>query len=503
MIAKIHTAANIGLQVEKVFIEVGISGGLPDLRIVGLPDAAVRESRERVRLAIKNSGFYYPMRRIVVNLAPANIKKEGPFFDLPIAVGILQATGQISQQDLSRFLFLGELSLDGALRKVNGVLPIVLHFHKEKEYEYIVPSANIPEITITGKSCLVFDNLQQIVSYLDGNSYGDKHEGIKIDIKASDKKEPSFDFKMIKGQKIAKRALEIAVAGGHNILLQGPPGTGKTMLARSVPGILPDLDRESCLEISKIYSIAGELHEQRPIIKRHPFRSPHHSSTRASLIGGGSIPKPGEVSLSHLGVLFLDEITEFPRHVLESLREPLEEGEVTLSRALLTCRYPADFMLVASMNPCPCGYFGSNRKACVCDEFVMKRYMSKLSGPLLDRIDLVITTEEIEYDDLHSKMQEESSNEVKRRVSKARDIQKERFNNKSFSVNAGMKDCDITEFCKIDQASKELLKEAYTTLNLSARAHNRILKISRTIADLAAQEKISMVHLTEAIYYRT
>lgn len=504
MVSVINSAVNNGMEIQKVLIEIDISGGIPDFRIVGIPESSVRESRERVRSAIKNSGFLFPLRKIVVNLAPANIRKEGASFDLPIAIAILKATGQINETsfNLDDYIFLGELGLDGKLRGVKGVLPVVLHF-LNKGTSFIVPGINAREVAISGKRCNVFNCLKEVVEYFNGNKnpiYELSEDVFTREIKK--KKKPEFDFSQVKGQVFAKRGIEVAIAGGHNILIIGSPGTGKTMLAKCIPGILPNLEHEEILEITKIYSIAGELDEENPIINFPPFRSPHHSSSVAGIIGGGVFPKPGEVSLSHLGILFLDEISEYQRQILESLREPMEDGQVTISRIKGKVKYPGDFILVATMNPCPCGYYGSMRKQCSCTQAQIKRYKNKLSGPLLDRIDIIIISQDVEFEDLRCNNQEEASKDIKKRIEKARKIQRNRYFDKTRRINSLMNKEDLRKYCYLNTEGEALLKEAYSFLNLSARAHDKILKVARTIADLEEREYINSEDLGEAIQYR-
>lgn len=505
MVTIVNSAVNRGMDIEKVVIEIYISGGIPDFRIVGIPDGAVRECKERVRSAIKNSGFDFPIRKIVVNLAPANLRKEGASYDLPIAMGILKATGQILdvRGDFERHIFLGELGLNGNIRGVKGVLPVALHFFNQG-YSFVVPGVNAKEAALTGNGCIKFQSLIEVANYFNSKSdFSLELPGENLKINNMSKEDIEYDFSQVKGQTFAKRAIEVAVAGGHNILIKGSPGTGKSMLAKCIPGILPDLEKNEILEITKIYSIAGELDENNPVIKKPPFRSPHHSSSVPGVIGGGTFPRPGEVSLSHYGVLFLDEISEYSKSVLESLREPLEEKEVTISRISGKVKYPSDFILIASMNPCPCGYYGSNRKQCTCTESKIRQYNSKLSGPLLDRIDIIISSQDVEFEILRKEKTSENSSVIKNRITQAREIQKVRYSNNIRKINAGMGKEDIKRHCNLDSQGESLLKEAYSFLNLSARAYDKILRVARTIADLKGNENISSEDLGEAIQYRS
>ena len=506
MLAKILSCALNGLDGYDLTVEVDVGIGLSAFELVGLPDASVRESRERVRAAVKNSGFDFPLRRITVNLAPADIRKEGPSLDLPIAVGILAATQQISIDEyLLSSAFIGELSLDGLVRPVSGALPIADHLSKSGNIKRLfLPEANAAEAAIVdGIEILPLHDLHQLTMHLSREITVDPvHEDVRSLFNIQHDTY-AVDFSDVRGQQPAKRALEVAVAGGHNVLMIGSPGSGKTMLARRLPTIMPELSLEESIECTKIYSISGNLPADTGLLTERPFRSPHHGASAVSIIGGGALPRPGEITLACHGVLFLDELPEFRRDVLEALRQPLEDRVVTVSRASGRADFPADFMLVAAMNPCPCGYFGDDQRECTCSPLQRRRYLSKLSGPLLDRIDLHINVPRVEYKALSSDTQEESSAAIKQRVLAARTVQSERFRGGKTRVNARMTRRELQKYCVLETDASLLLQDAFQSLKMSARAHDRVLKVSRTIADLAGSDKIQSVHLAEALQYRS
>ena len=503
MLSVVTSFGLIGISGYLVKVEIDINHGLPSYDVVGLADVAIKESKQRVRSAIKNSGLAFPINKITVNLAPADTKKEGSLYDLPIAVALLSATGEVPTDSVDGFAFVGELSLNGSVRKVNGILPILICAHNLGINKIFIPYDNRVEASyIEGLEVYAVKNLKELVAHFKNEKLIEplKHKTYE---EAKQESVDTNDFSLVKGQYSAKRALEIAAAGGHNIMMIGPPGSGKTMLARSFPTILPDMSFEEALEVTKIHSIAGTLDDKVGIITKRPFRAPHHTATTVALTGGGAKAKPGEISLAHNGVLFLDEMPEYSRQTLETLRQPLEDGVITVSRLQQTVEYPANFTLIASMNPCPCGNYGSKTAECKCTPNQIHKYLNKLSGPLMDRIDLHVEVDSITYSELSEDIQEESSASIKERVDRARQIQLDRFKGTKIYNNAKMTNAMVKKYCKLDNRSIDLLGQAFSDLNLSARAYNRILKVSRTIADLEGSKEILPSHIMEAIGYRS
>ncbi|HXI09711.1 MAG TPA: YifB family Mg chelatase-like AAA ATPase [Thermodesulfobacteriota bacterium] len=502
MISRVLTGTTLGIEAYPVEVEVDISRGLPSFSTVGLPDNAVKESKDRVKSAIKNSGYAFPAKRITVNLAPAHIKKEGTTFDLPVAVGILMAEGVVTGEASSDYLILGELSLDGRIKPVRGALSVAVAA-KSLNKKLILPKYNSEEAALVdGVEVVGVDTLPELVEFLNGNLTID---ACRVDIKRyfSSASSVHADLSDVKGQEHVKRALEVAAAGGHNVIMIGPPGSGKTMLAMRVPTILPDMTLDEAIETTKVHSVAGTLSPGVPLVTGRPFRAPHHTISDAGLIGGGRVPRPGEVSLAHNGVLFLDELPEFRKNVLEVLRQPMEDGRVVISRAAVSLAYPSEFMLVGAMNPCPCGFLGDGHKECVCTPMQVVQYRAKISGPLLDRIDIHCDVPAVRFKELSGGTDSESSAEVKKRVNAARAVQAGRYRDSGIFSNSRLTAKLVKSYCAIDAASTRLLETAVDRLGLSARAYTRILKVARTIADLDASTAIETRHISEAIQYRT
>ena len=504
MFVKCYAGAVVGIRAVKVTVEVNVAGGGLGLFLVGLPDNAVKESEQRIRSAFQNSELRMTAKKVVVNLAPADLRKEGAGFDLPIAVGILAATDQVLQNALQDTMFVGELSLDGSVKAVRGALPLTIMAKEQGLKRVILSCENVAEAAVVeGIDIIGVDSLRTLVAYLNGMITLEPATPVPLETISQNENPYTEDFSDVKGQHHIKRALEIAAAGGHNVIMIGAPGSGKTMLARRLPTILPPMTLDEAVECTKIHSVAGKLGEQSGVLRNRPFRAPHHLTSQVALVGGGQSPQPGEVSLAHNGVLFLDELPEFGRNVLEVLRQPLEDKTITISRAKYSVEYPSNFTLVAAMNPCPCGYYNHPTKECTCQPFAIHRYFSRISGPLLDRIDMHIEVTPVGIGEMNSERKEETSAEIRSRVIRAREIQQRRFKDVGIFSNAMMNSRMLREFCPLEPSVRMLLERAMERLNLSARAYDRIIKVARTIADLEGSEQISTSHISEAINYRT
>ena len=500
MLARVYSCAVVGLEGVIVEVEVDFGQGMPKITVVGLPDAAVQESKERVYSAIKNAGLMYPRRALTVNLAPASVRKEGPAYDLPIALGVLVTTEQLAPEKLDKTLVLGELSLDGTVRHVRGVLPMAATARREGVTRLFCPEVDAAEAAlIPGLEVIPVRSLIDLTAHLSGYAPIAPHPPVEVDdVEIA----VQTDFRDIKGQEHVKRALEVAAAGGHNLMMSGPPGAGKTLMARALPAILPRMSIEEALDVTRIYSVADQLPPEVPLIRTRPFRAPHHTISHAGLVGGGNQPHPGEISLAHRGVLFLDELPEFGQRVLEVLRQPIEDKIVTISRAQGSLTFPANFQLIAAMNPCPCGYYGDPVKPCTCSNSTVTKYQKRISGPLLDRIDIFVEVPRVDYDKLSDQRLGEPSQVVRSRVENARAIQRQRFSENGISANAEMRPADIRRHCGLDDTGMNLMRAAMNQYQLSARAYHRILKLARTIADLGGVEHITPQHLAEALQYR-